>query len=446
MGLWLKSNFGLFFDFTSSGPLNWLAIPLSIYILITVRKREPWEQALTFIFIFAFILFWVDGRGTPRYYFTLFPLTQAAIFIYGWTFLKNKQAWLRISIITLCILAVILNFYRNFDAYKYQWNYKIRVSNITFPDEILDFINNSDHLNKNSRFLVLHHTELFFYHTDKLGIPHNSPWLDELYIQPNFEASLKFIKNQLKIEYIFLNGEFNRLYTIKPIIKQIITHNSEMMFQDNKNGYLLYKIRDADPKKENLDRIFMNDSLLKNGSLENWSRGPDKKPDFFEGGDNVFEGMAIREEKEVIVGKYSAKITGDNFNFTQILTDIHALKGKILTCFVWVKTDEPDKYRIKIDAGVETGFSRRHSGNGEWELLQANLKIDPQAESIVIRIISARKTGIANDVVYVDGALMVEGNWNTFYLYRKHLESEKLSPRNYYLTLLPLKNRIMLLI
>jgi len=41
------------------------------------------------------------------------------------------------------------------------------------------------------------------------------------------------------------------------------------------------------------------------------------------------------------------------------------------------------------------------------------------------KIIQAAKTGKVDDVVYVDGALLVEGDWNTFYLYKLHMKEGK---------------------
>ena len=237
------------------------------------------------------------------------------------------------------------------------------------------------------------------------------------------------LKNQLKVKYIFLNWSFKTNFGMTSILSDIITDDCNLMYQD-KNGYFLYRIREKDLDKEELEKLFVNDSLLINGSLENWRRGPLNKPDYFEGGDNVLEGMAVREEKEVRVGKYSAKITGDNFNFTQVLSNIDGYRGKKITCFAWVKTDVPDKYRIKIDGGLEECFSGRHSGSGNWELLQANLTVSPLAKSIIIRIIQAEKTGNAEDVVYVDGALLVEGDWNTFYLYALHMNKKLLKTQN----------------
>ena len=288
---------------------------------------------------------------------------------------------------------------------------------------MIKYINNAEDFISDSTTLVLSHRHLFFYHTDKKGIDFRDPKLEFFHRQGNKEAALDVLKNQLKVKYIFLIWDFKSNFGMPGILSDTITNNCELVYQDE--GIYLYRLREKDLEKEELEKLFVNDSLLRNGSFENWSRGPFKKPDFFEGGDNVFEGMAVREEKEVRVCKYSVKITGDNFNFTQILSNLDDYKVKILTCFAWVKTNVPDKYRIAIYDSIDHSFSKRHSGSGEWELLQANLTVDPSAKSIVVRIIQAEKTGKVDDVVYVDGAILVEGDWNTFYLYKLHMKEGK---------------------
>ena len=272
--------------------------------------------------------------------------------------------------------------------------------------------------------LVCSHRHFFYYHTDKKGIDYRDPKLEFFNRQGNKEAALDVFINQLKIKYIFLAWNFKKNIGMSSILSNIIIHDCDLVYQD-KNVYYLYKIREKDLDKEELEKLFVNKSLLRNSSLENWSYGPLKKPDFFEGGDNVFEGMAIREEKEVRVGKYSAEITGDNFNFAQDLSNFKKYKGKTLTCFAWVKTDVPNKYRTEIYDGIDHIFSNRHSEGGEWELLQVNFTVNPSAKFVTIRIIQAAKTGKVDDVVYVDGALLVEGNWNTFYLYKLHMKEGK---------------------
>jgi hypothetical protein len=195
-------------------------------------------------------------------------------------------------------------------------------------------------------------------------------------------------------------------------VDDVVYVDGALLVEGDWNTFYLYTLY-----INKVEKLFVNDSLLRNSSFENWRHGPHKKPDFFEGGDNVLDDMVTREEKEVRVGKYSAKIKGDNFNFAQDLSNFKDYKGKSLTCFAWIKTGVPDKYRIQIYDGIDSSFSKRHSGGGDWELLQVNFTVNPLAKFVTIRVIQAERTGKVDDVVYVDGAILVEGDWNTFYIY-----------------------------
>ena len=424
MELWLKRYLGIFFNFSEFGILNWLAIPLFVYLLITLKKRKRWEFALFFVFTLSCLFLSLKGHGYSRYLFTLYPFTLAAIFLYGWEFIKKKNHPFQIGIFVICALAVFFNCYHLREAYKWHWEYKVSVVDDYFPHELIKYINNAEDFTSDSTTLVLSRRQLFFYYTDKKGIDFQDPKLEFFNRQANKEAALDVLKNQLKVKYIFLVWYFKEDSRMTSILRDIITYDCDLIFKD-KNGYNLYKIREKDLKKEELEKLFANDSLLRNGSLENWSRGPLKKPDFFEGGDNVLEGMAVREEKEIRVGRYSVKITGDNFNFAQDLSNFEDYKGKSLTCFAWIKANVPDKYRIEIYDGIGHIFSTRHLGGGDWKLLQANYKVNPLAKFVTIRIIQSAKTGNDDDVVYVDGALLVEGDWNTFYLYAVHMNKNE---------------------
>lgn len=79
---------------------------------------------------------------------------------------------------------------------------------------------------------------------------------------------------------------------------------------------------------------------------------------------------------------------------------------------------------INIYDNIDSSFSERHSGRGGWELLQANHTVNPLAKFGGTRIIQVEKTGKVDDVVYVDGTLLVEDDWNTFYLYKLHMKEE----------------------
>lgn len=112
----------------------------------------------------------------------------------------------------------------------------------------------------------------------------------------------------------------------------------------------------------------------------------------------------------------------------QELANFEDYKGKSLTCFAWMKTNVSNKYRIQIWDGTNSSKSKRHSGRGAWQLLQASHKVNPSAKFLKIRIIQAAKTGNVEDVLYIDGALLVEGDWDTFYHYKLYKNKSKYNP------------------
>jgi len=424
MELWLKRYLSLFFDFEYFGNLNWLAIPLLIYFLVTIKKRKRWEMAIAFVFIISCLLLEIKGGFWPRYIFTLYPFTLAAIFLLGWEYLKKKSHYLQIGAFLVCGILIFFNYYHFRDTYKLVWRSRVSLSEDNFPHKTIEIINNIK--DPNSVFLICSHRHLFFYHTNKKGIDYRDPKLGIFYRQQNKEAALDTLKNQLKIKYILLYWNY------KPtlILMDIISNYCDLIYRDKK--FYLYKIRGTKLDKEELERFFFNDSLLKNGSFENWTKDALNNPDYFKarykikGKYKTFKGMVIKEEKEIRVGRYSIKITGDSYNFEQDLPNFEKYKGKQITCFVWVKTNAANKYRIQIHDGIDSSTSKKHSGRGGWELLQANHTVNPSAKLVRVRVIQALKTENGDAEVFVDGALLVEGYWNTFYLYKLHMEQKNL--------------------
>ena len=412
MELWLKRYLSLFFDFKYFGILNLLLIPLLIYFFITIKKRKRWERALVFVFILSCFSLEIRGGFWSRYILTLYPFTIAAIFLLGWEFIKKKNRYLQIGVFVICGIFIFFNYYNSRDIFKQYWQYKVTFEYYHSPHELLKFVNSIEDLSSDSAILICAGGfcyQYYFYNTNIKGIA---------YIDPtgNKEEALNVLRNKLKIKYIYFDWRYDRTR----ILSDIIANNCDLVSRWENELYL-YRIREKDLKKEELEKLFINDSLLKNGSFENWAGGLLKYPDFFQREGNTHEGSVTREEQEVKVGKYSVKITGDNFNFSQNLSNFEDYKGKNISCFVWVKAEVPNKYRIQIYDGVKSSFSKRHWGGGNWELLQASHKIDPSAEFVTIRVIQAANTGGVDDVVYVDGALLVEGYWNTFYQYELHM-------------------------
>jgi hypothetical protein len=418
MELWLNNYLALFFDFKNFGNLNWLVFPLLVYFLITIKKRKKWEKAIVLVLFLSIIAVGsVTGRSNLRHILTLHPFTLATILLFGWELIKKGKQYIQISVLIICGIFVIFNFHNFRDSYKRFWKYKVSFEDYYFPQKLFKYINNIEDLSAQSIFLVCSHNGLFYYHGNKRGIDFRDPKLSIFYTQKDMETALDVLKNQLKIKYILLHQNFKSDWF--RILQNVIVNNCDLVYQEK---FLhLYKLREKDLEKEELEKLFVNNSLLKNGSFENWSAGPFKNPDSFRGG----EENTSREEKEVMIGKYSAKITGDNFNFFQNLSNLENYRGKKITCFAWIKTSTPNKFRMEIYDGIKSNFSKIHWGGGDWELLQANHTISHQAEFVNIRVIQAANTGGVNDVVYVDGTLLVEGDWNTYYQYSLCVNKKK---------------------
>ncbi len=51
--------------------------------------------------------------------------------------------------------------------------------------------------------------------------------------------------------------------------------------------------------------------------------------------------------------------------------------------------------------------------------------VNTSARFLIIRIAQTEKTGKVDDVVYVDGVILVEGDWTTFYLYRLYMNKNE---------------------
>jgi hypothetical protein len=283
-----------------------------------------------------------------------------------------------------------------------------------FPYNIVKYVNEKiDNADSGAGILAGENSYLFAYHTKRNII---YPWdipMREFNSAGNKEQALDILRNRVKAEYII--SKWN--YPIGGYPAQIISENCDLVIQDQRSGFNLYKIRDKELSNKELENYFPNESLVSNGSFESWTRGAAMPPDSFEKGDNILPRMVTREEKDVKVGKFAARIKGDNFNFGQDIVDCQKLKGKPITGFVWMKTNVPQKFRMQIYDGISSSFSNWHSGNGRWELLQINHMVHHNAKEVIFRVVQAERTGKTDDIVLVDGALLVEGDWNTFYLY-----------------------------
>ena len=242
MELWLENYLGLFFNFKHFGNLNWLAIPLLIYFLITIKKRKRWEMAILFVFFLSCLSLGIKGHGYPRYLFTLYPFTLTLIFLFGWELIRKKSRYIQIGILIVCSIVVFFNYYHFRDAYKFFWSTRVSLSDDRFPHKTIEIINNIQ--DSNSVFLICSHRYLFFYHTNKKGIHYRDPRLRIFYSQGNKEAALDVLKNQLKVKYILVHWTFKR--RMIRTLQNIITEDCDLIIKNK--GLQLYRIRGTDDK------------------------------------------------------------------------------------------------------------------------------------------------------------------------------------------------------
>ena len=140
---WLNGYLGIFFRFKMFGWLNWLVIPLFIYFLITIRKRERWEIALCLALFLACIFICIKGYHNPRYQLTLFPALITCIFLFGWQILEKKNSKVIGGVILICCCMLAGNCYSLRNTYQYYWNAGIGcgMPGELFPYKLIEYIN-----------------------------------------------------------------------------------------------------------------------------------------------------------------------------------------------------------------------------------------------------------------------------------------------------------------
>ncbi|MDD3002707.1 MAG: hypothetical protein PHS06_02455 [Candidatus Shapirobacteria bacterium] len=248
----INGYLGQFLRFQYFNNINWLILPIFLYIAATFKKRQRWEFALMFFYVLSSIIIGIGGYINFRYGLTLLPLTLIIIFYYLYeitedTTLKSYRKYL---IIILLLLIIFNTFRYNLDFIKQTQQYfnndksTNKNQDTKSIQEMVNFINNFDLpkgtkiLNNNLPFLyyytskpaVYYLAEIDTFYTDKgskaltLGIPINS--------LPNF------IKNELKCNYILsshLHNEYNQTF------KKFLENYTTVVFENG--DYIFYKIK-----------------------------------------------------------------------------------------------------------------------------------------------------------------------------------------------------------
>lgn len=402
--LWTNGYFGLFFRFDQFGYLNLLAIPLLLHFTFKIRQRSRWETAIVLTYLLSSALIGWKGYYNFRYAFTFVPFMMAFVFAEGrYVFRMGKQKYF---FYLLCAGLVLCSYYGQREMYwdllrhslvKRDWN--------LLPTKLVDYLNDDTKLPPGN--ILVCDQPWFYYYTSRTGVEYTGSMLSKLDESSNIKGTLNQLES-MDIRYILVGPSVNRSsigrYEGK-YIGEIILKETIPIFEDR--GVRLLWIGRNDETYINLyDSIFSGASLIKNGSFGDGDRG-NQMPEFWHihGSGNVQWESSVQR-----VGKSALKITGDNFNFYQKLP-ISGLFPKVITCFAWIKTDVPQKYRIEIYDGIGFSASERHRGDGTWQILRAIYTTNPKSSSLEIRVVQAEKTGNRNAVVYVDGVLLLAGEY-----------------------------------
>jgi hypothetical protein len=197
--LWLNGYLGIFFRFKMFGLLNWLSIPLFIYFIITLRKRERWQIAIASVLCITCLFLGFQGYQNYRYQLTVYPVLVSLIFIFGWETLKNRNWKIIVLVISISSVLLFINLYYSTNNYKYYMLSSMGRGKAGegFPYKLIAYIN--DMVDEDS--VIWQRKQLIlFYHTDRIGSKSYNKEVKYLLTRKNQNISLKRVDYNLIIE------------------------------------------------------------------------------------------------------------------------------------------------------------------------------------------------------------------------------------------------------
>lgn len=402
--LWMNGYLGLFFRFNCFGYLNWLAIPLLIHFVATIKRRQRWEMALVFVFVLSCIIIGVKGYENQRYAFTLAPFTITFVLYELWT--VSRRCVVRYVLIGLCVVLVVFGFYREREQYQRHTTDAFREFHSYLPSKLIGYLNRND-MNGGRRTLTLNLPWVYYY-TDRRLIDIKHPEVKRiLRMRKRFQSPAELM-TQLNIRYVITDQSSKVLFQRSSLgfVFDILKRNSTLIMADR--SCRLYRLWLGMTEDEVVSAA-RSESLISNGAMESWPEGPTVVPECWQVQGGAAPPRIEREDGTSKIGRYCAKVTGDDYCLFQNLADLEKYRGKELTCFAWLKTPVPDKYRIRIHDGISQSMSIAHTGDSEWHLFQVTHEVSPEARRLEVDVVHAERTGKNDDVVYVDGVLVKEG-------------------------------------
>ena len=264
---WLNGYFGVFFRFKYLGNINWLAVPLLAWFLLTgkKRKRERWQMALAFAWLLTFLFIALKGYYNSRYQLTLFPFTAAVILLLMWELLKDKKTYLKILCFSALGLMCLYNIGHYFHRYAFFWELRVSRTNVHFPHELLNYLDSrKDIAHPRSRVFVFNQP-IYYYYTDKSGIDYESPYRYDIFLglkqkKGNRRELHRTIRKKWHVKFILIDWASESKYKDSNLAEFL---NCECNLLLDDNGYRLYEVRD----------MFLNRAVRKRGyqKIESWN-------------------------------------------------------------------------------------------------------------------------------------------------------------------------------
>ena len=259
--LWLNGYLGPFLRFKMFGSLNWLAFPLFIYFLVTIRSRERWEIAIWLVLSASCIFICMKGYLNYRYQFTLFPVLITIIFLFGWEVVKIRSRKAITIVLLLCTCILLITFYSLWDSHLYYYRASVGCGRPgeRFPYEMIKYIEEKAVLEDDSVILECNQP-ILYYHTSKKGLPNGDKSMGMFYKKgASLEDAFWILRDKLKVRYIL------RRKAIGGRLDQIIKTGCDLVCDDQ--GYKLYEVKelpsnltieDFDKKRPDFETNFSN--------------------------------------------------------------------------------------------------------------------------------------------------------------------------------------------
>jgi hypothetical protein len=229
------------------GNINWLAIPLIVWFLVTGRRKnlERWQLALIFLWLVSSIFIGLKGYYNARYQLTLFPFTIGLVLVLLWELVKEKQWLIKMLVFSIVAGFCLVNVYHYYSHYKLYWDLKISRTRKHFPEKIMNFLVNNNEIKRGRNRVFVFEQPLYYYHTQKFGVDYKSPYFIILYAnlvhqQRSREELYKLVRETHKIKYIFIPWTMENQFK-KRILTEFLNTECRLLF--NEHGYRFYEVR-----------------------------------------------------------------------------------------------------------------------------------------------------------------------------------------------------------